>query len=152
MLSELDMKEVYKHYQKRLKAHRELKEYMETEDIENYVKSALGITNPDANYSAFDHFLGPKIIEKNPNPIKSVFYLGKKIFNLPSASRIPLTIYDEKISYLKISVGSEMAMMLNPDKFWVGNLKTIYSHLLLKYGGDKSKAGNELKLYIDGHW
>ena len=49
--------------------------------------------------------------------------------------------------YLRISLGSEIAMMLNPDKYWVGNIRTIYSHLLLKHNGNSMTANEELRLY-----
>ena len=49
--------------------------------------------------------------------------------------------------YLRISIGSEIAMMLNPDKYWVGNVRTIYSHLLLKHNGNQQRTDEELQLY-----
>jgi hypothetical protein len=41
-------------------------------------------------------------------------------------------------------------MMLKPDTYWVGNVRTIWSHLLVKHGGERSKANQELALYKDG--
>ena len=56
-------------------------------------------------------------------------------------------IYERSISYLKISVGSEIAMMLKPDIHWVGNKRTIWSHLLVKHGMNQRPANQELRLY-----
>ena len=41
-----------------------------------------------------------------------------------------------------------MAMMLRPKKYWVGNVRTIWSHLVIKHG-DIDKANEELELYRD---
>lgn len=56
-------------------------------------------------------------------------------------------VYDAGIKYLKVSVGSEMAMMLKPDIFWVANVRTVWTHLLLKHSYNLSHANEELKLY-----
>ena len=38
-------------------------------------------------------------------------------------------------------------MMLKPDEFWVGNTRTIYTHLMLKHDGNRERADEELRLY-----
>lgn len=115
--------------------------------VEEYVNLALGITNPGGNYSAAEHGLGPRIIDQNTH--QDVFKLATEIEACPNTHHLPDLIYNHRLPYLKISVGSEIAMMLKPDVHWVGNVRTIWSHLLIKHNGMRSKANQELKLYKD---
>lgn len=39
--------------------------------------------------------------------------------------------------------------MLNPSVCWVANVRTIWSHLVIKHGGDLDRANEELGLYRD---
>ena len=59
------------------------------------------------------------------------------------------TIYSARIPNLKISVGSEIAMMVRPETFWVANTRSIWAHLLVKHSFDYVKANEELRLYRD---
>jgi hypothetical protein len=115
--------------------------------VEEYVNLALGITNPAGNYSAAEHGLGPRILDENTH--QDVFNLATEIEACPNTHHLPDLIYRHRLPYLKISVGSEIAMMLKPNVHWVGNVRTIWSHLLIKHGGKRSKANQELKLYKD---
>jgi len=145
MLSDIKMNLVFTHYKQRFAAHQELVRYFENGNIEEYSNLALGIARPEGNYSASEHYLGPQVLCNNTK--ESVFNLARQLIALPDAHHVPDTVYQAAMPYLKISLGSEMAMMLNPDKFWVGNARTIYSHLLLKHGGNKARADEELRLY-----
>ena len=58
-------------------------------------------------------------------------------------------IYDQNLKYLKISVGSEISMMLRPNKFWVANVRTIWAHLLIETGDDYQRANDALAAYRD---
>ena len=145
MLSDLLMDEIFTHYQQRLSAHQNLVKYFEAKNIDNYVNLALGISHPEGNYSASEHELGHQVLNNNTH--QAVFNLATSIVGLHSANHLPQTIHLANMPYLRISLGSEMAMMLNPDKYWVGNVRTIYSHLLLKHNGNKAHADEELRLY-----
>ena len=145
MLFAINMDQVFTHYQQRLAAHRELVAYFNTRNIECYVDLALGITRPEGNYSASEHRLGPQVLANNSK--ESVFNLASSLVVLHDANHVPNTIYKANMPYLRISLGSEIAMMLNPDKYWVGNVRTIYAHLLLKHNGNQSRADEELRLY-----
>lgn len=145
MLSALDMNRVFAHYQQRLAAHQELVRFFEAGNTDRYVDLALGITRPEGNYSASEHHLGPQVL--NNNTRQSVFSLATQLVALHDAHHVPQTIYQANMPYLRISVGSEMAMMLNPKKYWVGNVRTIYSHLVLKHDGNQARADEELRLY-----
>ncbi len=41
-------------------------------------------------------------------------------------------------------------MMLRPKRYWVGNVRTIWSHLVIKHGMDQRRANTELQLCYDG--
>ena len=145
MLSNIDMDEAYTHYLQRVAAHNELEQFFQSQNVKRYAELALGITRPEGNYSAAEHQLGPMVLGNNST--QSVFNLATQLFSLSDAHHVPLTIYQANMPYLRISLGSEMAMMLNPEKYWVGNVRTIYSHLLLKHNGNQQKADEELQLY-----
>jgi hypothetical protein len=139
------MDQVFTHYQQRLSAHQELEKYFKARNIESYADLALGISRPEGNYSASEHRLGPQVLANNSK--ESVYNLASALVKLHDAHHVPQTIYKSNMPYLRISLGSEMAMMLNPDKYWVGNVRTIYAHLLFKHNGNKSIADEELRLY-----
>lgn len=145
MFSDIKMDVVFTHYQQRFAAHQELTQLVQSQNIDGYVNLALGIFRSEGNYSASEHNLGPRVL--NNNSKESVFDLAIKLAALHDANHVPRTIYQANMPYLKISLGSEMAMMLNPDKYWVGNVRTIYSHLLLKHQGNRARADEELRLY-----
>lgn len=136
---------VFTDYQQRFVAHQELAQLVQSQNIDGYANLALGISRPEGNYSASEHNLGPHVL--NNNSKESVFNLANNLTALHDANHVPNTIYRANMPYLKISLGSEIAMMLNPDKYWVGNVRTIYSHLLLKHNGNRARADEELKLY-----
>ncbi|WP_425618990.1 hypothetical protein NA78x_002717 [Anatilimnocola sp. NA78] len=142
------MPNVREHYLTRERTHATLWQLFETGRIEEYVNLALGITDPAGNYSAAEHGLGPRILNENTH--QEVFDLATDIQACPSTHHLPDLINRHRLPYLKISVGSEIAMMLRPNVHWVGNVRTIWSHLLIKHGGKRSKANQEFKLYKDG--
>ncbi len=145
MLSDIKMDVVFTDYQQRFVAHKELAQLVQSQNIDGYANLALGISRPEGNYSASEHNLGPHVL--NNNSKESVFNLANNLTALHDANHVPNTIYRANMPYLKISLGSEIAMMLNPDRYWVGNVRTIYSHLLLKHHGNRARADEELKLY-----
>jgi hypothetical protein len=60
---------------------------------------------------------------------------------------VPPLIKSAALQYLRIGVGSEVSCMINPDVCWVANTRTIWTNLVIKYGGDFAKAAEALKLY-----
>lgn len=147
MIDQLDFKEIREHYDRRKETHRLLRNEFDVANINSYVRLALGIEDARGNYSASEHGLGPLILaEPNSN---SVFRLAQELERCTKKSHIPEIIYRWRIPYLKISVGSEMGMMLRPNDFWVGNARTIWAHLLLKHEWRLSIANEELELYRD---
>ena len=145
MLSHLDMKEVYAHYRKRQAVQAELSGMFYANDAGQFVPLALGITNPLGNYSASEYHSGPSIVQSNG--VQAVFDLAQKLNVCSSPTRIPDLISTSRLKYLKISVGSEMSMMLQPGRFWTANVRTVWASLLIKYGDDYKAANEELALY-----
>ena len=146
-IEHISMEDVRHHYDDRVEIHKTLIKLLKNGNVIEYVNLALGINDFRGNYSADEHKLGPKILSENTP--SSVFRLAQKFYTCYSVTHIPKTIYESNLSYLKIGVGSEMATMLKPDMFWVGNIRTIWTHLLIKHGWDYDKADEELELYRD---
>ena len=143
---DIDMHDVKQHYMHRKNVSQKLKRFLKNRKNREYVELAVGITDPIANYSAHEHQLGPRILENNS--ISSVFALAMRMASEElEATHLPKIIYDANLPYLKISVGSEMASLLQPNRFWVGNTRTIWAHLVIKHKGDWKIANEELKLY-----
>jgi hypothetical protein len=150
VIAELDMHEVREHYLVRESAHVRLRRMFDAGEVHEFVQLALGISDPAGNYSARDHFLGERILSESDEA--DVFNLAAEIEVCPNAHHLPDLIYRHSLPFLKISVGSEIAMMLKPATYWVGNRRTIWSHLLLKHNGSTARANRELRLYREGDW
>src|SRR4051812_19931941 len=120
-LSDLDMGAVRNHYLLRERTHHRLRRLYDAENVREFVRLALGMTEPAGNYSAAEHVIGPKILAASACSEQAVFDLATAIENCPTVNHLPSVIYERSITHLKISVGSEIAMMLKPDIHWVGN-------------------------------
>ncbi|HET9181455.1 MAG TPA: hypothetical protein VFP59_04930 [Candidatus Angelobacter sp.] len=46
-------------------------------------------------------------------------------------------------------MGSEISCIINPEKCWVANTRTIFTHLVVKHADNISRANEELRLYRD---
>lgn len=132
-LSELNMAEVRDHYLLRERTHRRLRQLYEAENVMEFVRLALGMSEPAGNYSASEHGIGPRILAASGSAERDVFDLATAIEDCPTVNRLPTVIYERAIANLKISVGSEIAMMMKPNVYWVGNKRTIWSHLLVSH-------------------
>ena len=148
LLAQIDFLEARDLYHRRELAHHDLRQLFAAEDFDGFAHLALGISNVAGNYSAAEHRLGPRILHEAT--AADVFDLATAIEECRDTHHLPKLIYDHDVPYLKISVGSEIAMMLKPEVHWVGNVRTIWSHLLLKHLGNRSRANQELALYRDG--
>ena len=141
MLDELNMKDVREIYNERYACH-ELLRKMLRENDSNYFNLALGISNPAGNYSAEEHKIGPRITQKD-----QVVRLANSFRNEIDPGKMLDSIYAENIGWVKVGVGSEIAMMLFPDRFWVANVRTIWTHLLVKHNFELKIANEALKQY-----
>ncbi len=135
-------------YLKRFETHKQLRDFLDHGNVDSYIQLALAIKNPHGNFSAYEHGLGPRILASS-KPDK-VFLLAGQFDACKSPKEVSGAIRKANLAYLKISVGSEMAAMLCPDRFWVANRRTIWAHLVLKHGGSVSLANEELHLYAQG--
>ena len=148
ILNSLHMRQVRRNYFDRKKVGKELRRRLSKGSAIDFAELALGISNPTGNYSAAEHNLGPKILSKrNPTVIRD---LALDIARSTTAKAMLDLIYQANIPWLKVGVGSEMAMLLKPKEFWVANTRTVWAHLLLKHNFSLAKANEELKLYRSG--
>lgn len=145
MIDQLDMNEVRGHYDERFACHQNLCRLLKANQTDDYLKLALGITKIVGNYSASDHSLGPRILESTQP--ERIVKLAKSLLAETEPKKMIKTVYDAGIANLKVSVGSEMAMMLKPDIFWVANVRTVWTHLLWKHDCNLNDVNFELKLY-----
>src|SRR6266513_2543120 len=120
-LTEIDMAEVREHYLLRERTHQRLRQLYDAGNVPEFVRLALGITEDAGNYSAAEHGIGPRVLGASASAERDVFALATAIEECPTVNRLPTVIYEQSISNLKISVGSEIAMMLDPERYWVGN-------------------------------
>ena len=146
-IDELDLTSVRGHYNRRVNASEKLIFLLSSGSTKAYVNLALGIDDAYGNYSAADHNLGPKILGGRSE--ESVFKLASTLATAKSDKDVQRMIYEANIPYLKIGVGSEMAMLLRPELHWVANTRSIWSHLLVKHRS-LAKANEELTLYRSG--
>jgi hypothetical protein len=146
-IRELEIDDVRQHYSNRVETHRTLRQLFEQAEVDKFVDLALGISDPSGNYSARVHEvpMGPRILSECQ--ASDVFELARKL-DAVEKNHVPLTIRNERIRYLKISIGSEMAMMLRPNELWVGNKRTYWASLLVE-SGDLQRANEQLELYYD---
>ncbi|MFB2700178.1 hypothetical protein [Aeromonas veronii] len=143
---ELDMALIKQHYTKREVVSLKLNRLLHENSLKEYSELAVGVSDPYGNFSAAEHALGPKILHFNS--YESIFSLAKKLSQKDIKAKVVADhIYKANLPYLKIGVGSEMACLLQPDECWVGNVRTIWCHLVVKHKGDWQKANNELDLY-----
>lgn len=149
MIDKLSMKLIKEHYNARLKCHKHLLNLFDEEQKNDYLRVALGLGIDEfscGNFSASEHHLGESILSNSQ--LERIFELAESFMNETSPLKMLKSIYvDFNLPYLKIGVGSEMAMMLKPNTFWVANVRTLWTHLLLKHNYDLDKANEELNLY-----
>ena len=147
-LCSLDMRAVRRHYLARKRVRRQLRHFFDAGNVHDFVQLAFGISNRAGNYSASEHGMGAVILSEASE--QAIYDLATAISACPNVNHLPRVIYDRAIRGLKISIGSEIAMMLRPKKHWVGNVRTIWSHLLIKHRMSQRRANEELDLYYDG--
>ncbi|TNY73328.1 hypothetical protein, partial [Vibrio parahaemolyticus] len=143
---DIDLGEVKQHYQERKVVSKQLRKLLKQHEVKDYCELAVGVSDIHGNYSAYEHKLGPRILENNS--YESIFNLAKLFSEKSITSRsVAKSIYESNLPYLKIGVGSEMACMLQPKRLWVGNVRTIWCHLVVKHHGNWQTANEELALY-----
>ena len=149
LLAQISMAQVLNHYKMRFLIHERMTDLLEGGAVAEFAKLALGISDRMANYSAYEHGLGKRVLARSERA-EAVFNLALALFNCRSANDVPPIIMKYNIPFLKISVGSEIAMLLRPDDFWVANVRTVWAYLLIKHAYDFELANEELELYRDG--
>jgi hypothetical protein len=147
MLDNLDFSAIRDHYNTREETHVRLLQLFTDRNINDYLQLALGVSDATGNYSAAEYNLGPLILSNNTT--NSIFGLAQDLFSCEKITHVPNIIHARNLNYLKISVGSEIGTMLRPDEIWIGNRRTIWSHLIIKHNWNSRIANEELELYRD---
>lgn len=144
-LAHLDMAEVHSHYVQRYKLHQKMVAAFTAKDAAAYSNLALGISDPAGNYSAAEHHLGNMIVKVNG--ADAILALAQTLYAAPSPKKLPALLTTADVKYLKISIGSEMSMLLRPDTFWTTNVRTVWAHLLNESGDDYKEANDALSVF-----
>jgi hypothetical protein len=144
-LDHINFFEVHEHYENRISTSKKLQHLLKKADVKNYVKLSLGMSDASGNYSAAEHNLGPQILASTSDA--SIFDLAKKLNASQSPLEILELIYRSAIRYLKVSVGSEMAMMLRPQHFWVANTRSIWAYFWIEYKFNRADANLAVSAY-----
>lgn len=147
LLETLDYVLIRDHYDRRLKAHRRMLRLHDRQDFKAFADLALGITDAAGNFSADEHTLGPRVLAGNSHAAERIWDLANELRALDTAEDVPAVVHAAGLAYLKISVGSELACMMNPKVCWVANTRTIWTHLVLKHDWNTTYANQELRLY-----
>ncbi len=147
LLRRVDYREVAADYAKRLAVHGHLVDLFRRGRAGTYAVAALGMVEPMANQSAREHDLGPRILRRcSP---QRILELARSLMALPDCAELPSAVRAADIDWLKISAASEMAAMLDPSRFWVTNLRTVWAHRMVSQNWNAAKADEELRLYRD---
>ena len=146
-LKVLNYNDIYSHYNARVVISSTLQDLLRSGDKAKYSELALGISDPYGNYSASQHGLGEKILSVTSE--NKIFELAGNLNLAKTDKDVSKIIYEANIPNLKVSVGTEMAMLLQPDIHWLANTRSIWAYLLEK--NNKINIANEaLRLYLKG--
>ena len=149
-LANINMADVKEHYLHRVSIHRQLVWLLCNNRIKAYVQLAIGNDDISGNYSASDrtHDLRPAILSSNKEEL--IFSFAKALYrkNCKTSEDLKSLIYNEyNLPYIKISIGSEMAMMVRPKEFWVANIRTVWSYILIEKNFHYEESEELLELY-----
>jgi hypothetical protein len=150
VLDTVDWQAVRDHYDERVETHERLVQLHEDELVEPFFRLAMGIESNSGNYSAAEHSIGPRVARENSNAYQRVYDLAAQLQALTHGRGVPAIVRAAGIRYLAVGVGSELSCMVNPEVCWVANTRTIWTHLVVKHGGNFGRADEELRLYRDG--
>ena len=146
----LDWPSIRAHYDRRVVVHQRLAELHRTGPSSAFAQLLVGVSDPIGNYSASQHSLGPRILTMNPRASERLHSLATSFLAATTAHTVPQMIRGADIAYFKVGVGSEASCMMNPTVCWVSNVRTIWTHLLIKHADRIDKANEELSYYRDG--
>jgi hypothetical protein len=149
LLKSLDWEEVASFYTMRVDLHRTAIALMNENRTEEFARLALGISDPAGNFSASRHRLGRLVLARNNNAAGQVFKLARRLREEEIGWRAPEVIYAAAISYAKISVGSEIGLLVNPERMWVTNERSVWASLVVKHDGNMDLVDSEYELYVN---
>ena len=143
----LDWYAVRDSYDEREAIHKQLLDLHKQKKLGPFVDLLLGISNPSGNCSAAQHGLGPKVLFENRNAEDRLYSLCDEFLTIQNAHEVPPSIRRAGLRYFQIGVGSEASCMINPYTCWVANVRTIWTHLVIKHADNFQIANENLKLY-----
>ena len=143
----LDWDAVLDHYNNRVAVHQEIVKLHRSADAKEFALLALGISDRDGNYSAAQWAVGPKILASNANAAERVHQLAGQLLATSTPLDVPGLIRASGLTFLGISIGSEISCMMKPDVHWIANARTIWTHLLVKHDDNIDTANEALSLY-----
>jgi hypothetical protein len=147
-LDGLNWSDVARHFRNRVKVSGELLRLHDDKKVDAYAELAIGYANTDGNYSASEHPVLLSRITENRNWQSQVYELATRFRALTNACAVPGLINEANLNSLKISVGSEISCMVNPDVCWVCNVRTIWLHLA--WTKSPEEAERALRLFREG--
>ena len=147
ILQKLSLSKIEGHFESRMDTRKKALLLRERGQVDEFVNLVLGISDPSGNYSAATHGIGKLVLSENMLAAKQVANLARLLEACAKGHKAPEIIWAAAIKYIKISVGSEIGMMMNPGKIWVTNEKSVWATLLLKHRGEVELANEELALY-----
>jgi hypothetical protein len=145
--SVLDWTAVRRGYDVRAACHARLLKLHRSGNPDQFAKLALGIADAAGNFSAWQYGLGPKILAANLRAAERVLALAGQFLEVASAQRVPPLVREADLAYLRISVGSELSCMMHPRVCWIANVRTIWTHLLIKHDDSVDTANEALHYY-----
>ena len=147
----INLVDVKSHYDLRVKTHYRLLQMHNDGLVDDFASLALGEgkgeDDASGNYSAREHSLGSRILQSNRNAAQRVFDLASELLACKSPMEVTILIRRANLISLKVGVGSEISCMMQPSLCWVTNVRTVWAHLVVKYGGNRGKADEALLLY-----
>lgn len=149
MLSHISMDLVKTHFNERVSTHHKLCQLLENNNIQEFVNIAVGIDEyiSNGNYSASEHSLGERIIGSNHNVYNRIFSFAQQVYATQQRLNMPREIRGLDLSFLKISVGSEIAAMLKPDMYWVANVRTLWTQAYINNNFSINDANEYIRLF-----
>jgi hypothetical protein len=148
----LNWQAVRRQYDVRLQVSERLIRLLSLNNAAEFARVAMGISDPNGNYSAREHGLGPRILAENPNAAELIMSLACKLANLQFGSELSEAVSQAAITNLGIAVGSELGCLMNPKICWITNRRTVWAYYLLKNRGLYQSANEATKLSAEHGW
>jgi hypothetical protein len=150
--SGLDWQSVRMQYDVRADISRRLIRLTNANPSSEFAQLALGITDPNGNYSARERSLGPRILAENQNAAERVMRLARAFSGLQDGEEVMDELRRAGIINLGIAVGSELACLINPAVCWITNRRTVWTDFLIRNRGNYQSANEAIRISAEQGW